>query len=208
MLAFLHAYSALWVYFLIFSLLFLCGVGFPMAEELVLLAGGALVASGVLDPVLMLVVTFLGVLISDILLFGFGRGIASRLTTSAYFARWLSPRRLVKGAAFFAKYGNATVFLARFTPGLRAPTFLLAGSMQMGLWRFITIDTLASLVFIPLVCWSGYLFADHIDAIAAWFESLERAVVALLVVGLICWLIWRMRGRRERQVTSTHAEGN
>ncbi len=58
MLAFSHGYSALWIYFLLFPLLFLCGVGFPMAEELVLLGGGAMVASGVLDPVLMLVVTF------------------------------------------------------------------------------------------------------------------------------------------------------
>jgi membrane protein DedA with SNARE-associated domain len=207
MLAFFHGYSALWIYFLLFSLLFLCGVGFPMAEELVLLAGGALVASGVLDPLLMLVVTFLGVLISDVLLFGCGRGLASRLTTSAYFARWLSPRRLIKGAAFFAKYGNATVFLARFMPGLRAPTFVLAGSMQMGLWRFVTIDTLASLLFIPLVCWSGYLFADHIDAIAAWFESVERGVVSLLAVGVLGWLIWRLRRRQERQMTSKQAEG-
>ena len=177
MVAFLQGYSVLWIYCLLFFLLFLCGIGFPMAEELVLLAGGALVASGVLDPLLMLLVTFLGVVVSDILLFGFGRGVAARLTASTYITtRWLSPRGLAKGAVFFARYGPITIFLARFTPGLRAATFVLAGTMQMALWRFVVIDTLAGLIFIPTLCLIGYLFADHIDLITSWFAGFEQIV--------------------------------
>ena len=45
MVEFLNGYSDLWIYALLFFLLFLCGIGFPMAEELVLLAGGVLVAA-------------------------------------------------------------------------------------------------------------------------------------------------------------------
>lgn len=208
MVAFLQGYSAFWIYCLLFFLLFLCGIGFPMAEELVLLAGGALVASGVLDPLLMLLVTFLGVIVSDILLFGFGRGVAARITASAYVTRLLSPRGLAKGAAFFARYGPVTVFLARFTPGLRAATFVLAGSMQMALWRFVVIDTLAGLIFIPALCLLGYLFADHIDLIISWFEGFEQIVVALAGLLGACWLIWRLRGRRDRQIASMPFDGD
>ena len=98
MVEFLNGYSDLWIYALLFFLLFLCGIGFPMAEELVLLAGGVLVASGVLDPLFMCLSTFLGVIVGDVLLFWLGRGIGTRLTTSAYFMRWFSPQRLAKGA--------------------------------------------------------------------------------------------------------------
>ena len=66
MLEFLNSYSAHLIYVFLFLLLLLCGLGFPMAEELVLLAGGVLVASGVLHPLLMLLVNLLGVLIGDV----------------------------------------------------------------------------------------------------------------------------------------------
>ena len=52
MLEFLNGYSAHVMYGLLFVLLLLCGLGFPMAEELVLLTGGVLWASKVLDPLL------------------------------------------------------------------------------------------------------------------------------------------------------------
>ncbi len=208
MVEFLNGYSDLWIYALLFFLLFLCGIGFPMAEELVLLAGGVLVSSGVLDPLLMFLSTFLGVIVGDVLLFWLGRGIGTRLTTSAYFMRWFSPQRLAKGAAFFAKYGSTTIFLARFTPGLRAPTFLLAGTMQMGLWRFAAIDILAGLIFVPLVCYIGYLFADHIDVIAAWFRSLERIIITLIAMSGAIWLIWRAREKRQRHESSVRVESS
>src|SRR3989442_9861372 len=86
MLEFLNGYSAHVMYVLLFILLLLCGLGFPMAEELVLLAGGALVASGVLHPLLMLLVNLLGVLIGDVFLFSLGRGVSSRLSRAPAFA--------------------------------------------------------------------------------------------------------------------------
>ena len=59
MLEFLNEYPPHLIYVILFVLLLLCGLGFPMAEELVLLLGGALVASRVLHPLLMLLVNFL-----------------------------------------------------------------------------------------------------------------------------------------------------
>src|SRR5256885_17226337 len=79
MLEFLNGYSAHVMYGLLFVLLLLCGLGFPMAEELVLLAGGVLVASGILHPLIMLLVNFLGVVIGDMFLFGMGHGVRSRI---------------------------------------------------------------------------------------------------------------------------------
>lgn len=196
MLDFLDGYSAQLVYILLFFLLILCGLGFPMPEELVLLTGGALVASGALHPVQTFVATFLGVIIGDVLLFGLGRGLASRMTSSAYAARWLSPQRLLKGEAFFTRHGSTALFLVRFIPGLRAPAFLLAGTSPIGCWRFIIMDTLAALFFVPLIGWIGYVCADHFDGIAAWFRSMEQAVATLIALAVLCWLIWCVRGRR------------
>jgi membrane protein DedA with SNARE-associated domain len=202
MLEFLNSYSAHLIYAFLFLLLLLCGLGFPMAEELVLLAGGALVASGVLHPLLMLLVNLLGVLIGDVFLFALGRGMSRRLSRSPRFTHWFA-HKLVRGRPFFARYGDTTIFLARFIPGLRAPTFLIAGTMQMSLWRFVSIDILASLVFVPALCLIGYVFADQIDVIATWFRKTERTVGTLLVLALLGWLCRRYWERRKSSTTGT-----
>ena len=202
MLDFLNGYSAHVMYGLLFVLLLLCGLGFPMAEELVLLTGGVLWASKVLDPLLMLLVNWLGVVIGDMFLFGMGHGVRSRLTRSPRFTAWFA-QKLERGRPFFARHGSTTVFLARFVPGLRAPAFLIAGTMQMPLWRFVLIDTLASLIFVPALCAVGYLFADHLEGIAAWFRRVERSIATLLVVTLLVWLCGRHWGKRKSNTTAT-----
>ena len=202
MLEFLNGYSAHVIYALLFVLLLLCGLGFPMAEELVLLAGGVWWASGVLHPLLMLLVNFLGVVIGDMFLFGMGRGVSRRLTRSPRFTAWFA-HKLERGRPFFARYGNATVFLARFVPGLRAPAFLIAGTMQMPLWRFVLIDALASLIFVPALGAVGYFFADRLEIIAAWFRNIERAIGTLLAMTLLVWLFGRYWGKRKSNPTAT-----
>lgn len=201
MLEFLNGSSAHLIYALLFVLLLLCGLGFPMAEEVVLLAGGMWWASGVLDPCLMLLVNFLGVVIGDVFLFEIGRGVSSRLIRSPRFTAWFA-HKLEYGQPFFRRHGNTTVFLARFVPGLRAPAFLIAGTMQMPLWRFVLMDALASLIFVPALGVVGYLFADHLEVIATWFRHVERAIGTLLVATLLIWLCGRYWGKRKSGTTA------
>jgi membrane protein DedA with SNARE-associated domain len=202
MLEFLNEYPPHLIYVFLFFLLLLCGLGFPMAEELVLLLGGALVASRVLHPLLMLLVNLLGVLIGDVFLFGLGRGVSSRLSRSPRFTAWFA-QKLERGRPLLARYGDTTVFFARFIPGLRAPTFLIAGTMQMSLWRFVSIDTLASLIFVPALCAMGYLFVDQMGTIAMWFRNTERAIGTLVVLALLGWLSRRYWGKHKRSTTVT-----
>jgi membrane-associated protein len=202
MLEFLNEYPPHLIYVILFVLLLLCGLGFPLAEELVLLLGGGLVASRVLHPLLMLLVNFLGVLIGDVFLFGLGRGVSSRLSRSPRFTAWFA-HKLERGQPFFVRYGDTTVFLARFIPGLRAPTFLIAGTMQMSLGRFVSIDALASLIFVPLLCAMGYFFVDQRDMIAMWFRNTERGVVTLVMLALLGWLSRRYWGKRKSSTTVT-----
>jgi membrane protein DedA with SNARE-associated domain len=171
-----------------------------MAEELVLLAGGVWWRSGRLHPVLMLLVNFLGVLIGDVFLFALGRGASNRISRSPRFTHWFA-QKLERGRPFFARYGNTTVFLARFIPGLRAPTFLIAGTMQMSLWRFVAIDTLASLIFVPALGIVGYVFTDQVYLIDTWFQHTGRVIGALIVVACVGWLCRHFWEKRKRSTT-------
>ena len=73
----------------------------------------------------------------------------------------------------------------------------------MPLWRFVLIDALASLIFVPALGAVGYLFADHLEVIAAWFRHVERAIGTLLTVTLLVWLVGRYWGKRKNNTTAT-----
>lgn len=199
---FLQGSSAQLIYVLLFVFLLLCGLGLPVAEELILLAGGVWVAAGILDPFVLFVVTFLGVLVGDVCLFGLGKGVGTRLSRSPRFTAWFATK-LERGQPFFARYGSTTVFLARFVPGVRAPVFLIAGTMQMPLWRFVLMDALASLLFVPALCVAGYFFADQWALLATWFLHTERALGTVLLVAFLGWLGRRYWGKRKRNASYT-----
>jgi membrane protein DedA with SNARE-associated domain len=75
--------------------------------------------------------------------------------------------------------------------------------MQMSLWRFVAIDTLASLIFVPALCGVGYLFADQIDVIARWFQRVERTIGTLVGLALLVWLWRRHWGKRKSSAPVT-----
>src|SRR5436189_196309 len=94
----------------------------------------------------------------------------------------------------------AFLFLLLLLCGLGFP---MAGTMQMSLGRFVSIDTLASLIFVPALCLVGYVFADQVDVIATWFRKTERTFGTLLVLALLGWLCHRYWERRKSSTTST-----
>ena len=46
----------------------------------------------------------------------------------------------------------------------------------MSLWRFVAIDTLASLIFVPALGIVGYVFTDQVYMIDTWFQHTGRVI--------------------------------
>ena len=68
---------------------------------------------------------------------------------------------------------------------------------------WVLIDALASLIFVPALGAVGYLFADRLEIIAAWFRNIERAIGTLLAMTLLVWLVGRYWGKRKSNPTAT-----
>ena len=86
-LAFLQSLQGFPAYATMFGLLVLCGLGFPINEDIVLLVSAALTLSGVMDPVPLMMVAWAGLLIGDGLIFHWGH----RYGAPACCARPFSP---------------------------------------------------------------------------------------------------------------------
>ena len=108
----------------------------------------------------------------------------------------LTPARVAWIEGHFRKYGALTLFVARFIPGLRAATFLVAGVSRFGAARFAIADGLGALISAPLLTWLGFRFGvvvlKDVKEASRWI--LLGAAVLILV------LMARKMIRRRRRV--------
>jgi membrane protein DedA with SNARE-associated domain len=179
--------AALSVYGGVFAALLAAALGFPMPEELPIVAAGALLGRSAGDPDaplrwwLLLPVCVLGVVLGDLLLYAAGRLGGRRVLRWRPVARALPPERLERLERGFARRGVWILLLARLTPGFRSPVFLAAGILRMPWRRFLLADGLYALPGVSLLFFLAYRFTDEFrDWVARAEECVYRSRGPLL----------------------------
>lgn len=173
-------------YFLIFAILVACGLGFPLPEDIPLIAAGYLVWDKTITLVPALLVTLGGVAVGDTLLFFLGAKLGVKFLKNPWVRRVYSEEKVKRTRAYFRKYGDKIIFIARFFAGLRAVVFFMAGSMHMKYRRFILLDFLAALISVPIWIGIGFglgkLFGDQIDQILHGVKEVKTVVTIILAI--------------------------
>lgn len=149
-----------------------------------ILAIGALVPTGVVQLWPLLGAAAAGAIIGDGLSFWVGHRYHREILE-----RWPLNRHtelVVRSEAFFALHGDKSVFIARFTPGVRAFIPLMAGILQMPVGRFYAANILSALVWAP----SHILPAVFVGAAFGIFGAAAKPLAILVV--LIVVVIWAM----------------
>jgi membrane protein DedA with SNARE-associated domain len=174
----------------LFGALVAGGVGFPIPEELPLLAAGYLAWRGRVQLLFVLVVCWLGVALGDVLLYALGR--------LAWVRRLVSPANLLRVERQYQRHGAKMLVAARFAPGLRSFFLLAAGAGRMPLRRFLPLDLTSALVATLLWPAVGILCAEHFERVAAWVTRAHQVVAGVLLVTLaIAYVLVKPRLRRK-----------
>lgn len=181
-------------------LLLACGLGAPLSEDVILVTGGLLTGQGHARLPLMILAGWLGVVGGDLLLFRIGLAMGQRMKSSPRLAHLLTSQRAQRIQVRLRQHGWLTVFAARFVPGTRVPTYLLAGAGGVRPLHFLLADGTAALISVPVLVYLGHRFGRGI------LVDVERAgrwaLLALALVGLVFLVRWTLRRplrRRERQ---------
>jgi membrane protein DedA with SNARE-associated domain len=102
---------------------------------------------------------------------------------------------LLHGEELFARFGAATIFLARFLFGLRIIAGPLAGVLRMPWRKFVLFNFLGAVTWVSAISTVGYLFGHQwrrMQRGVEWFDL----VFAILAVAAVV-LLWRhSRGNR------------
>lgn len=176
-------------------LLISAGLGAPVSEDLIMLAGGIVTAKTGGSLVGMMVTAFVGVLIGDSLLYRLGLSLGPRAVKLRWVRKLLTPERVAASERYFARYGAMTIFVVRFTMGLRAVTFLTAGMSGLRYRRFLLADALAAAIFVPTLVFLGWKFG------AVVMQDVERAfgwILGAVVAAVLILAVVRMVRRRRR----------
>ena len=186
-------------YLAVLLLLWACGLGLPLSEDLIVLAGGTLVAKANLSLPLMMVTAYVGKLGGDLMIFRIGRKLGPKTFTHPRFRRILTPERVAWAQQHFVRHGILTVFMARFLPGLRAPSYLVAGACGFSSKKFLLADGIAAGLSAPLLTYLGYRFGmtvlERIHGTLRWVVL--GVVAAAVVTWGIRWFVARRRAARE-----------
>lgn len=193
-------------YIAIFMILFLCGIGLPIPEEITLITSGyisdpQLFGSNSANIWLAITACIVGILAGDTMTYLAGRLWGMQLLKSRLVRLLISENKLHKADVNFHKYGWRMVFYARFFAGLRMAVYFFTGSMKKSMWKFLFLDLLGALLSVPLSVFIGFAFSTHIDGA---FAYIAKAKHDLLLVGftalLVIVLLWISFRKREKSV--------
>jgi membrane protein DedA with SNARE-associated domain len=199
-------------YGFVFLVLVLCGFGLPVPEDVILVTGGVLawidcdlevatIGGMIRDPglIAMVCVGLAGILAGDSVIFFMGRRLGAHVAEIRPLRRMVPPEKLERVEKLIRRRGKVVVAIARFLPGLRAPTFFAVGHARLPYWEFLFIDGLAALVSAPLWVCIGFFFGANIEEAARTAARFSHftllAVFVVLGVLLFRWL----QGRRAAQ---------
>jgi membrane protein DedA with SNARE-associated domain len=192
-------------YAFVFTVLLLCGFGFPMPEDVILVTGGVLAwmsspaeqptLHGVLgDPGLhtMMLIGLAGILAGDSVIYWMGRRLGVRVAEFRLLRRLVPPDKLEEVEKRLRRRGKIVVVIARFLPGLRAPTYFTVGHSRLPYWQFLAFDGMAALVSAPLWVCLGFWFGDDIERAAReaarFGHYILFGVLAVLLLFMFRWL--------------------
>src|SRR5207248_7828756 len=90
---------------------------------------------------------------------------------------------------FFARYGDATVFISRLLPVVRTFIALPAGVARMPQLRFHIYTFLGSWPWCFGLAYLGRKAGQHWDYLRQYFHKFD-AIIAVLLLAAVVWFVW------------------
>jgi len=194
-----NAYIQQFPYLGLFILLILGTLGLPFPEDAILILAGFLVANRTIKLIPTFIAIYSGLLLTDFILFSFGKRYGRRLVENKRFQKILTAGRLAKLEDKFERWGILVIFLGRHLLGLRAQIFLVAGVMRMPWKKFLIADAVSALVTIALWSGLGYLGGQSIQTLRKNAKGIELFVTLILLISIGIMMVikyWKPKGKR------------
>src|SRR4051794_41373821 len=181
----------------IFVLLFTCGLGLPVPEDVPLIIGGFFVAQGKMHPVPVCILAWCGIVGGDCVLYHLGKRYGLNITRVPFIGKHLTKERILKAERLFDRYGIWVVAIGRLFAGIRGAMVVAAGATRFNFVKFLIADGFAALVSGGMFVALGYYLGKKVgsvEEIRQRIKPVEHWVflgIGAAVVLFILYLLWR-----------------
>ncbi len=155
------------------------------AGEGILVLAGFLVHRGYLSFFMVVLVAFIGSLVSDQLYFFLGRknGLAYLDKYPSWKKKSDRIRRLIQ------QHQNMVILLFRFVYGVRSITPFLIGVSDVSSWKYLALNSIGAITWAIALTSLGYIFGHAAELILDDIKKYEFIIVGMIMLaGLIVWL--------------------
>ncbi len=172
-----------------------------ITEDLTCVWAGVLAAEGTIEFSFAVIACLFGIVVGDILLFLAGRLFGRALMRHGPLKWLVRAPDVERSSGWFQRRGMMVIFVSRFLPGTRLPTYFAAGLLDTSFLKFTFYFFIAAAVWTPLLVGASMLLGHEVIESALMKEQsgLLRIVISALVVFICIRLLVRLasyRGRR------------
>lgn len=183
------------------AVLALLAVSTFVSEDLACIGAGLLVADGRLGFIAASLACFVGIYVGDMLLYLAGRTFGRPALKRRPMSWFVTESGVERASRWFQRKGMGVIFLSRFTPGLRLPTYVAAGLLRTSFRTFALFFAIAGILWTPalvgIAAIAGERLAETIGGLGARQLPWVIALVAFLYQAYrVLPLLFTHRGRR------------
>ena len=154
-----------------------------------LFAAGTFAGLGSLNVWLLYLLLAVAAILGDSVNYWIGHFLGDR----AYHIKWIKKEYLDRTHGFFEKYGNKTIFLARFVPIVRTFAPFVAGVGRMSYKDFFSYNVFGGLSWVALFTFAGYFFGN----IQFIRDHFSLVVIAIVLISIVPMVIEAVKAKRE-----------
>lgn len=180
-------------YFVLFGLLFACGLGLPLPEDIPLIIAGILIANGKMHVVHAAIAAWCGIIGGDIMLYHLGKKFGLEITRLPFIGKHLNKERITQLEQKFDEYGIFVVAIGRLVAGVRGVMVVAAGAARFNFWKFVITDGISAFFSGGLFVLLGYALGQLDEQKIREFKYFFICGVIAIAATATAILLWRRR---------------
>ena len=186
-------------------LVLLESVGVPLPGEIALVTAAAYASLGHISIYVVIILAATGAIVGGVL--GYWIGLKGGLPLLAHYGGYIGVRQahIDRAHAFFEKNGAKTILFGRFIAILRTWAAIIAGTARMSFTKFVTYNTIGSVIWAIVFGWLGYYFGRDLPLLEIYISHASFGILIVLAVGMAVFIIWKRHANsREKARDEVH----
>jgi membrane-associated protein len=172
-----HGYLALFLSF------YVCLLGLPIPNEVLVMTGGLLAATDYFHPVLTFSIVYVTVILNATILYLIGNTCGSRIICKLEKVEKIN-KNLIKASSLLHRYGSYAASICYLLPIVRHLIPFLMGTYRISYFTFARFSYISGFIWTLTLFLIGNLFSTKIDLIGR-----NLYVVGVFILFLLCGML-------------------